>query len=168
MSKIFDQTIMPLSKKMQRYAASILGNDQNARDVVQDCLLKIWNKRDMLKEIENKEAWVMRITRNHCLDFVKVNRFSLSSLETLEMESTIGSDDQLLIKDQGLWLEKILTHMPLKQKEVFHLREIECLSYQEMAEVLGIQVNEVKVLLHRARTKIKETMMKIESYGVAN
>lgn len=153
---------------MHRYAASILGDEQNARDVVQDCLVKIWNKREMLSQIENKEAWAMRITRNHCLDFVKVNRFSTSSLEKLEVESTIASDEQLLMNDQELWLEKILIQLPFKQKEVFHLREIECLSYQEMAEVLGIQVNEVKVLLYRARTRIKETMMKIESYGVAN
>lgn len=164
----FEKHILPVSDKMYRYALSILKEAELAKDVVQECLTKIWSKRQNLSSIQSPEAWAMRITRNQCYDWVKMNRFTVLVENSFEKEDDRKADESVLVRDQLSWLNQVLETLPQKQREVFHLREVEDLSYQEMAEVLAISINEVKVNLHRARTKVKETIQKIDAYGIAN
>ena len=130
--------------------------------------MKIWTKRSRLTEIENHEAWAMRITRNECFDWVKTNRFTLIQKEQVEEPDQIKADHDTLMEDQKKWLEKVLDTMPQKQKEVFHLREIDGMTYQEISDVLSLNMTEVKVNLHRARSKVRSSLQKIEAYGIAN
>lgn len=153
---------------MFRFALSILKEPDTAEDVVQDCLVKIWTKRSKLAEIENPEAWAMRITRNQCYDWVKTNRFTVLSDEEMNQPTNDQTDYQTLLTDQMGWLEKVLDTLPLRQKEIYHLREIEEMTYQDIADILSISLSEVKVYLHRARTKIRSSIQKIEAYGIAN
>ena len=174
MSKtIFDNHVLPASDKMYRYALSILKDPGVAHDVVQDCLVKIWQNRQKLPEIKSIDSWVMRITRNQCYDWVKMNRFSLQTDRDIDrddigLNETIEADQDILVSDQQNWLEKVIESLPQKQKEVYHLREVEEMTYQEIAEVLSLNLSEVKVTLHRTREKVRETIKKIEDYGVAN
>lgn len=159
---------MPVSQRMYRYALSILKDVDSAQDVVQECLVKIWDKRDMLSTVDNTEAWAMRITRNQCFDWVKTNRFTLLPREQEEKPDQVKADHDTLMEDQQKWLRLVLDTLPKKQQEVFHLREIDGMTYQEISEVLSINLPEVKVNLHRARTKIRSALQKIEAYGIAN
>lgn len=159
---------MPASEKMYRYAFSILKDRETAADVVQECLMKIWDKRSMLPEIKNHESWVMRITRNQCYDWVKTNRFTLIDERELNKIDTRNTDDEVLVNDHLKWLDKILKALPDKHREIFHLREIEDMLYQDIAEVLGLSLGEIKISLHRTRAKIKMQMQKIDQYGIAN
>jgi len=164
---------MPATDKMYRYALSILRNRDIAHDVVQDCLVKIWQNRKKLPEIKSIDSWVMRITRNQCYDWVKVNRFSLHADREVErddiaLRENIETDQKILVNDQQNWLDKVVESLPQKQKEVFHLREVEEMNYQEIAEILSLSLGEVKITLHRSRVKIRETIKKIEAYGLAN
>ena len=65
-------------------------------------------------------------------------------------------------------MKQVLTTLPAKQQEVFHLREVEDMSYQDIAETCGLTESDVKVNIHRARKKVKEAMQKIDAYGIAN
>ncbi len=159
---------MPASEKMFRYAKSILKEHELAEDVVQECLVKIWDKREKLASIQNPEAWAMRITRNQCYDWVKTNRFTVLTENDLNTPNTDSADLETLMDDHMNWLEKILASLPEKQREIYHLREVEEMPYQDIAEVLSLNLNEVKVNLHRARTKIRTSIDKLESYGIAN
>ncbi len=168
MSKLFEQHIIPASDKMYRYALSILKNEEQAHDVVQECLTKIWDKRRMLNEVQNHEAWAMRVTRNQCYDWVKANRYTALSGEEIEQEDQIKADHDTLMEDHQKWLDKVLSTIPEKQREIFHLREIEGMSYHEISEVLSLSMSEVKVYLHRARNRIRSALQQIEAYGIAN
>jgi len=164
---------MPATDKMYRYAFSILRNRDIAHDVVQDCLMKIWQNRKKLPEIRSIDSWVMRITRNQCYDWVKVNRFSLHADREVErddiaLRESIETDQKILVNDQQNWLDKVVESLPQKQKEVYHLREVEEMNYQEIAEILSLSLGEVKITLHRSRAKIREIIKKIEAYGLAN
>ncbi len=144
-----------------------------AHDVVQDCLIKIWQNRQKLPEVKSVDSWVMRITRNQCYDWVKMNRFSLwvdkdINRDDIGMNETTEADQKTLVNDQINWLRKVIESLPQKQKEVYHLREVEEMTYQEIAEVMSLTLAEVKVTLHRTREKIKESIKKIEAYGLAN
>lgn len=174
MSKaIFENQVMPASDKMYRYALSILKDPGIAHDVVQDCLVKIWENRKKLPEIKSIDSWVMRITRNQCYDWVKVNRFSLQAerdinRDDLVLKETAEADHPALIKDRMNWMGKVIDSLPQKHREIFHLREVEEMTYQEIAETMSLSLAEVKVNLHRSREKIRETIKKIEDYGLAN
>lgn len=164
---------MPASGKMYRYALSILKNPDMAHDVVQDCLIKIWQNRQKLPEVKSIDSWVMRITRNQCYDWVKMNRFSLwvdkdINRDDIGIKENTWADQNTLVKDHMDWLKKVIETLSSKQKEVYHLREVEELTYQEIAEVMSLSLAEVKVTLHRTREKIKESIKKIEAYGLAN
>ena len=69
----FKTTVLPVSKKLLRFATHFLKDEDEAHDVVQDVFLKLWQKRDTLGEIENIEAFAMRMTRNRCLDVIRAN-----------------------------------------------------------------------------------------------
>ncbi len=169
MSKeLFDTQIMPVREKMYRYALSILKSPENAHDVVQECLIKIWKKREIISTIDNPESWAMRITRNQCYDWVKVNRFNLLQIEKAEQPDQSRADHKLLLNDQEAWLNKIIEGLPSKHREIFHLREVEELSYQEIADILSLTLADVKISLFRTREKIKELIYKIDNYGLAN
>jgi len=158
---------MPASGKMYRYAFSILKDNESAADVVQECLMKIWDKRNKLSEVNNPESWAMRIIRNQCYDWVKMNRYSVLGDKELEIEDNSNPGEELQTSDEMVWLNIILNNIPDKQREIFHLREIEGLVYQDIAEIVGVTLSDVKVSLFRTRNKIKLEMQKIEQYGIA-
>lgn len=169
MSKsIFENKILPVSQKMYRYALSILKNDDTAHDVVQDCLVKIWDKRELLSGITNPESWAMRITRNQCYDWVKTNRYTIDVEATNLVSESDETDHESILNDSMLWLDKIMATLSQKNREIFHLREVEEFTYQEIAEVMSLSLSDVKVSIHRSRQKIKSSFQKIEGYGIAN
>ena len=164
---------MPATDKMYRYAYSILKDKETAHDVVQECLIKIWKNRMKISEIKNIDSWVMRITRNQCYDWVKVNRFSLQtdkdiSRDDIVQREPVETDESIVINDQLNWLKQILESLSPKQKEIYHLREVEELTYQDIAEILSLTLSDVKVTMLRTREKIRKTIDKIDSYGLAN
>ncbi|MFT4737798.1 MAG: RNA polymerase sigma factor (sigma-70 family) [Cyclobacteriaceae bacterium] len=168
MSASFDHNILPSAQKMYRFAWSILRDEDSAHDVVQECLTKIWHKRDTLQSIQNHEAWIMRIVRNQCYDWVKSQSRMTVIDESHDEEEQKGADHDLIYKDQEKWLNQTLSLLSEVQREIFHLREIESFSYQEIADAMSLSINEVKVYLHRARQKVRAEMLTIESYGIAN
>lgn len=166
--KIFENSIMPISQKMYRYAFSILKNDDTAKDVVQECLMKIWDKRALLPSIDSPESWAMRIIRNQCYDWIKTNRFTIEPESTILISEGDDTDHASILNDSVNWLDKILDVLTLKNQEIFHLREVEELTYQEIADVMSLSISDVKVSIYRIRQKIKTSFKKIEDYGIAN
>lgn len=159
---------MPLSQNMYRYALSILKDGDRANDVVQECLLKIWNKRKLLSEIKNHESWALRIIRNQCYDWVKTIRFTIDAETANLVSENHETDHQSILNDSKLWLEKIMGSLSQKNREIFHLREVEEMTYQEIAEIMSLGLSDVKVSVHRTRHKIRSSFNKIEEYGIAN
>ena len=77
-------------------------------------------------------------------------------------------ENQAITNDFMSLMKEVLKELPAKQQEVFHLREVEDMSYQDIAETCGLSESDVKVNIHRARKKVKEAMQKIDAYGIAN
>ena len=165
---LFDTHVVPVADKMYRYAVSILKEGDVAHDVVQECMAKIWSHRQKLSDIRNVEAWAMRIARNQCYDWVRANRFTVLSDKEMQQTDMTEADHHLLVNDQLNWLEKAIQTLPEKQQEIYHLREVEEMTYQDIAEILSLSLSEVKVYLHRARIRIKSYIQKVDAYGVAN
>lgn len=167
-TKLYHKLIIPASDGMYRYALSIVHEPETARDVIQDCLAKIWNIRHELANIEKVNAWAFRIVRNRCIETLRRERYTDLDHKVVHLSVTRSADHETIHDDQMAWLKDVLNTLPAKQREVFHLREVEEMSYQEIAETCGLTESDVKVNIHRARKKVKEAMQKIEAYGIAN
>lgn len=162
----FTSDILPLKDKLYRYANSILKNDDLAKDVVQETMLKIWEKRKEVDSVKNLEAWCMTITRNFALSKYRLKDNQNSKLESgMAIAAITDSPYEKLEKEDVIYkIDTIVSKLPFKQKEVFQLRDIEGYSYSEICEITGYQLSDVKVCAFRARKVIKEALLKIYAY----
>lgn len=161
----FKTRVLPVSKKLLRFATHFLKDEDEARDVVQDIFLKLWQKRDSLNEIENIEAFAMRMTRNRCLDIVRANRVVPIDAETDRKmkEETVDVHEQVELNESAMQIRKLINELPDLQRTVMLLRDIEQLEYEEIAERTDLKVNAIRVNLSRARKKVRDEFLKINS-----
>jgi len=164
-SKEFKIRVLPLGNKLHRYAAGILKNVHEAEDIVQEIFLKLWNMRHMLNEIQNIDAFSFRMTRNLCLDRLRAAKPSLidEKLEIfLENSEATNSDpeNELIINDAVREVENLIERLPEQQRTAIHLRDVEGYSNEEIAEIMDIEVNAVRVNISRARKNVRDSMTK--------
>lgn len=161
----FRTTVLPLSDRLFRLALRITMNRAEAEDVVQDTLLKVWEQRNEWEQIDSLEAFALTICRNRALDVTKRagrNNTSLDKIDSVQpsvfsLQSSIEEREQLSL------VRKFMDDLPEVQRSIMLLRDIEGKTYQEIAQTLDISETQVKVYLHRARTKIKERIWTINT-----
>ena len=73
-TETFKNDYLPLQPAMQRMAESILGNEDEAADVVQDCFVALWNDRERLRRVVNREAWCITLVKRRCVDVLRKRR----------------------------------------------------------------------------------------------
>jgi RNA polymerase sigma factor (sigma-70 family) len=163
----FKINILPVSKKLLRFATQLLKDEDEAKDVVQDVFLKLWQKRDDLAQIENVEAFAMRMTRNRCLDVMRANKTIPISAETdrkIKLEA-VDVHKQVEFTESANQIKKLINQLPDLQRTVMYLRDIEQLSYDEIAETTELQLNAIRVNLSRARKKVRDEFLKLNEDG---
>jgi RNA polymerase sigma-70 factor (ECF subfamily) len=163
----FKTRVLPVSKKLLRFATHFLKDEDEARDVVQDIFLKLWQKRNELAHVENIEAFAMRMTRNRCLDLLRANKVVSIDADTdrkMKAES-VDVHSQIELSESAGQIKKLIVQLPDLQRTVMHLRDIEQLSYDEIAEATGLKVNAIRVNLSRARKKVRDEFLKMNSNG---
>jgi len=158
--ELFISTVLPLRDKCYRFAASILRNGPESEDVAQEVLLKMWDRRDQLAEINNLEAWAIRATRNLSLDKMRHSAWKTGDVDALyaHASSSIASDTQVEQKEAVSAVFDCMKQLPDLQRSVLHLREVEEQSYDEIAQALDLSAAQVKVYLHRARKKVRSLL----------
>jgi len=168
MLETFISEVIPLKNKLYRFAYSILGDEDISKDVVQETMLKVWEKSNDLVKIKSLEAWCMTITRNFALDKLRSKHFKTRSLsEMFDNDFFDHSPYRITELDDTMELiEIIVNKLPLKQKEAFQLRDIEGYSYQEISDITGYNLNDVKINIFRARNTIRTTLLKLQTHGL--
>lgn len=163
----FQDEIFPLKDKIFRFACKILKDEIEAEDAAQEVLLKLWKNKNRLREIQSKEAWCMTVTRNLCFDWLKKRKARTVELnDSIYMKpDSVTPSSQMESQDALAKVKKIISDLPKKQGLVFHLREIEGLSYKEIAASLEMNLETVKVNLFRARMRLRREYQQIEAYG---
>ena len=168
LAREFKTDVLPMSNKLLRFALQILQNEEEARDVLQDTFLKLWQKRDELGNVENLDAFAMRMIQNRCLDVIRSRRtVSLEVVKKHHLPEEERSDsDHLEIAETTGLIKRIITELPDIQRTIIHLRDIEQLEYDEIAEATELNVNAIRVNLSRARKKVRDEILKIQNYGI--
>ena len=154
----FRNTVLPLSDRLFRLALRITMNRAEAEDVVQDTLLKVWEQRKEWEQINNLEAFAIATCRNRALDILKRAGRNTIPLEVVDKrQQTADSGLQALeAREQLSLVRQIMDELPEVQRTIMQLRDIEGRTYQEIADAMDISETQVKVYLHRARTKVKK------------
>ncbi len=168
LARDFKTDVLPLSNKLLRFAIQILQNEEEAKDVLQDVFLKLWQKRDELENVENLEAFTMRMIRNRCLDMIRTRRtVSIELVKKIKFpDEEVQETDRLEIADSVSMVRQIIGDLPDLQRTIIHLRDIEQLEYDEIAETTQMNVNAIRVNLSRARKKVRDEILKIQNYGI--
>lgn len=166
----FKTRVLPAKDKLYRFALKMLGDADEARDVVQEVFIKVWNKREEMHELENMEAWCMRVTRNLSLDKLKSKKRKLTDSLDQTMEISMG-DAFTPYKDAEMSdaMKKVgqyIAALPEKQKQIIQLRDVEGYSYNEICDILEIDLNQVKVNLFRARQAVRNNLLNANAYGL--
>jgi RNA polymerase sigma factor (sigma-70 family) len=152
------KSIFTIQDKLYRFALRITGNAFEAEDVVQEVCIKVWEKQEQMKDVKNEEAWYMTLTRNAALDKIKSKHHKSESTDTLYFYKSSESDPYEATQQQDTIdnIRQLMQQLPEKQRMTMHLRDIEDHSYDEIAQILNISLEQVKSNLFRARTTIRK------------
>ena len=164
----FRNDILPLKDKLFRLALRITLDRAEAEDVVQDTMIRVWNKRDEWQQFESVEAYCLIVAKNLAIDRSQkkdAQNVELSP-EMAEEADTSGLYDRLVNNERMKIIHRLIDELPEKQRLIMQLRDIEGESYKDIAKVLQLTEEQVKVNLFRARQKVKQRYIEIDEYGL--
>ena len=153
-SEQFNSSYLSLAPTLYKVAFYILESEEEARDAVQDAFVKLWNDRDTLGDVNSPKAYAIRLVKNLCIDRIRRQRLEFPE-ELPERVSPEGQDDEIDQKERLNKVMEAIKSLPDRQREILWLRTVENLSYDEISERLGMTPLTLRVLLTRARSKIK-------------
>ncbi|HPS31352.1 MAG TPA: RNA polymerase sigma factor [bacterium] len=161
----FEQLVIKDEKKIFSFALSISGgNRAAAEDVYQEALIKAFLNIDKFSFKSSFSTWLWKIIRNAYFDHLKANRkcgdVSIEDLEGFEPSFDEPSELELIRNDRAAMLRKLISALPVSYSEVITLVDLQELGTDEVAALLDIDKNLLKVRLHRARAKLEELIEK--------
>lgn len=156
-----------LRNKICRFATSILGNEEDARDVVQEVFTRLWIKRFLFAKYRNKEALSFKLTRDLCYDRLKHKKVISENSKLMVDEATFTDIRyETEIKDLGEITKRLIAQLPEKQRMIINLRDIEEMEFEEISQIMDMDINAIRMNLSRARTTVREKILKITDYGI--
>jgi RNA polymerase sigma-70 factor, ECF subfamily len=162
----FDRLVESLHSRLFRYSLLVCGQREDAEEVAQDTLLKVFESLEQLREPEHVRAWVFRIARNACLMkrrksvFAPARELSLDELMPSAQIPDGGEmpDKQALRTELKGVIAEAIRELPDIYKTVLLLRDVEELSTGETARILEVNEDVVKTRLHRARLAVRQKL----------
>ena len=162
----FEQAVLPHLDAAYNLARWLTRNERDAEDVVQESYLRAFRFFAGFRGGDAR-AWLMRIVRNTCYTWLHANR---PLQEATEFDETLFSPDSpspnpeeaVLRNDRGALVRKALEALPANFREVLILRELEGLSYKEIADITGMPAGTVMSSLSRARDRLRQVLVMSE------
>lgn len=181
----FDRFVETYRQKIFQYSYLMCGHREDAEEVAQETLLKVFEKLEQLREPEAIKAWVFRISRNAC--YMKRRKSTFAPERELSLDELMPSfrgdgdgrkmeiadwsalpDAQAMNAQMSAILRSTIEKLPEIYRAVIILRDMEELSTLETAEILDISEDTVKTRLHRARLAVRQELdQHLRTDGVA-
>lgn len=167
----FSDLVKKLSRKLYTYAFRILRSQEGAEDAVQEVFLKLWKMNTQPEEFESIEAMVTTMTKNHCIDQLRKQKFKDSGgidNYTLHQSDDPSPYEQLERSETMSIMDKIIGTLPENYRELIQLRDIAGLSYEEISQKTDLKINTLRVTLSRARKIVRNEFLKYSYEQKAN
>lgn len=147
---------------VRRFINMTVKNQWVADDLTQETFIKAYKNLDSLEDISKIKSWLIRIAYNLCIDYFKTaskNKLdSLDSIEEVFAANILPIGKQLERNEMSQCVQEKMLLLPQSYRTILCLSDIAGLTHYEIAEVLEVNVGNVKVRLHRARAKMKEIL----------
>jgi len=151
--------ISAYSKSIYNIALNFFAERDTASDVTQEIFIKVYHNLDKYREEKNFSSWIFAISRNYCIDYWRKNKKFLQNSQELDENISSGkpTPEENLIRDSEIEiLRKKLAQLDPELRLIIILRDIQDLSYQEIAERFAIPEGTVKSRINRARLKLAQ------------
>lgn len=166
----FRRDILPLKDKLFRLALRITPDRAEAEDVVQETLIRVWNRRSEWNSMQSVEAFCLTVARHLAIDYSErkgAHTLALTpEMECPATEEAADPHERLVCKERMQWVHKLVQALPARQRLIIRLRDVEGKSYKEIAVSLQLTEEQVKINLFRARQKLRQKLEAIEAYGL--
>ena len=159
-SEVFKERISSLSSGLYRIAYRFLEDDAEAKDAVQDLLIKLWNQREHLDVISNLQAYSFTLIKNLCIDRIRKRSKQVNG----DMPEKIDEppENSVYSRETLRRTLMLMEQLPPKQKEILRLRVFENLEYEEIANRMGLSQINARVQLSIARKTLKQKLQEYE------
>lgn len=154
----FKHDYLPLQPAMQRMAERLLGSEDDAADVVQDCFVTLWNDREKLRRVVNREAWCIMLVKRRCVDLLRRRR---PTVDIDERTLAVDVDDRAAEERLQLAMD-LIDRLPERQAEAVRLKHFDAADTQLIADTLHTSEGNVYTLLSRAYSSLKQMIQQYE------
>ena len=163
----FKSEVMIHQALVYRLAKGLLVSKEEAEDVVQEMMTRLWMQKDSLVQVDNKRAFIAKMTKNYCLDRLKSKQAQRVSWDTVHEKQAIWSPEQPMEAKESIeMIYRCLAQLPETQRLLFQLRDIEGMEYQEIEEITGMQPVAIRVALSRVRKTLKNHVLQQNQHGL--
>lgn len=151
--KEYNAAVREYTKNVFRFLMKSLKDEDATKDILQDCFLKLWENRQSINPKKIK-SWLFSVAHNTMINYMKI--------ESRKTPLVDSENRQVVFQKHQFDLKAVIDHelnkLPVLQKSIILLRDLEGYQYKEIATILGIPESQVKVYLFRARVKIKNSI----------
>lgn len=143
--------------KMYFLSKRLLISHEEAADAVQEVMVKLWEKRDTLEDVNNKEAYAMQMVKNFSLDRLKSKQAgNLRIVHSNYEDDQRNAQEELERKAQITMVRNVINDLPKQYKTILQLRDIQQYDFESIERILDMKSTAVRVALSRARKMLKE------------
>ena len=161
----FEAAVLEHKDRIHNYARGILRDPEDAKDVTQECLIRLWNHRERVEPGTGCRSWLLRSAHNLCVDRLRrrsTHREAPGDDAPEPTDARPGPERLTASVEVAGRLEQALLDLDLRARSIVLLREVEGLAYEDIASLLDLKMGTLKATLHRAREKLRNALLAAE------
>ncbi len=155
----FKHDFLPLQPAMQRMAEHLLGSEEDAADVVQDCFVTLWEEREKLRRVVNREAWCIMLVKRRCVDLLRKRK---PTVEIDERTMAMAEEENADREERLRLAMELIERLPERQAEAVRLKHFDAADTLYIAAKLHVSEGNVYTLLSRAYSSLKQMIQQYE------
>lgn len=154
------------SNDLLYYAQYLVHSKEEAEEIVSDVFFEVWQNRDKFSSVRNEKTWLLTVTHNKAVSFLRKKTSEASSVSWEEVGDYGGPvdlqtpDTRLISQEEMTRINRIIAQLPPRCRQVFVLAKIERLPYKEIADFLGISVKTINIHIAKALEAISSALKK--------
>ena len=154
----FNHIILPMRSDLKEYALRLTESDDNAEDLVQEVMLRLWDMRHDIKAEDNLKALAITIMRNKFYDQCRHEERNFTTDKVMEVPIEDRRAEQ---RDEVNLIRQIVAQLPPLQQQIFRMKEIEGYDSSEIMQITGCSAESLRKNLSRARMRIRREFVRL-------
>ena len=159
----FKQRFMPFHRLLYRVAFHLTGNVQDAEDLLQDTYLKLWQKRNDLRDEAVTQAYLVTLMRNLLRDQQRLKHIDSSAelKDELSPPDEHSLEGQIAANDEAQKMESLISQLPERDERIIRMHLVEERSYEEIEQDTGLSQGNIRIIVMRTKQKLKQQFIKL-------